>query len=511
MAIQSNRYNDPALGEAFNNIASIFAPPGAQDLVGYATAKAKKEDAERLAWLFDNAADPLADRKATMAGVYAPTQSYYAQDQNNATTQRGQDVTAETTRATNLQDNQFGLAKQFMSPLNEGQVQPGLPLDIAGQFDVPAFPRTEGLPKPRSETEVKGDILLGLTQDEQRANVMGTTPIEPVLGADGSITNMYRPNAIGRTPYRPLSETEQKALERQDLIAGGDLTNQMMLDAILGEQAPVKVVDASGNVTYATPGSAIGQTPYVDVGNAPAKEIYSYVTPDGQQGSATFDPSSGVLNDVATGAVLPQGTKTMKLQGEDATAMAGTPSNVTLGQRTVAEATYAKTRLDSYRKLLQDNPGAAGVPGMIRGFAQDVVSGIGEMTAEYGTSANIPIEEVRALAERVTQGERDPAIRAAQSYAIEMAYAQAKLGDPGGEVNVREFERLLGVYDGGIAGNAGVLESLAVFEEQISQRLAYGQALQAGSGAPGVAAAAAPPAAGGGTVLIFDEKGEQVQ
>ena len=33
----------------------------------------------------------------------------------------------------------------------------------------------------------------------------------------------------------------------------------------------------------------------------------------------------------------------------------------------------------------------------------------------------------------------------------------------------------------------------------------------AGNGAPGAAGAATPPAAGGGTVLVFDEKGEQVQ
>ena len=476
MAIQSNRYNDPALGEAFNNIASIFAPPGAQDLVGYATAKAKKEDAERLAWLFANANDPLASARSAVTGVQTFGNTPSGFFQTDATNRRGQDVTASTSIANNAADNTRALAT------NAADNERALATNTADNS--------------RSFAET----MYGMT----------LAPGEMTVPLPSSVADMYsvEPRGTIAGAPKPLSLTEQQALERQDLIAGGDLTNQMMLDAILGEQAPVKVVDASGNVTYATPGSAIGQTPFIDAGNAPAKEIYSYVTPDGQQGSATFDPSSGVLNDVATGAVLPQGTKTMKLQGEDATAMAGTPSNVTLGQRTVAEATYAKTRLDSYRKLLQDNPGAAGVPGMIRGFAQDVVSGIGEMSAEYGTSANIPIEEVRALAERVTQGERDPAIRAAQSYAIEMAYAQAKLGDPGGEVNVREFERLLGVYDGGIAGNAGVLESLAVFEEQISQRLAYGQALQAGGGAAAVPTPAAPAA---GTVMQFNEQGIQIQ
>ena len=47
MNIRANRYNDPALGAAFENIASLFAPPSAQDTAAYATAAAKKQDAER--------------------------------------------------------------------------------------------------------------------------------------------------------------------------------------------------------------------------------------------------------------------------------------------------------------------------------------------------------------------------------------------------------------------------------------------------------------------------------
>lgn len=235
MNIRANRYNDPALGAAFENLASIFAPPSAQDVSAYATASAKKAEAERLAWLFANPNDPLADRKATMAGVYTPTQSYYAVDQGNAVTMRGQDVGAATTLDKARIDGQFGLANQFMTPLNEGQVQPGLPGSVASQFGVPELPRTEGLPKP-------------------------------------------------------LGETEQKALERQQLRDRGALTDTMLLDGILGDNAPVKTVGPDGKPVYSTPGAAArtGAPAFVDEDPPPTSILeFEYARQNGFEG--TYD------------------------------------------------------------------------------------------------------------------------------------------------------------------------------------------------------------------------------
>lgn len=200
MNIRANRYNDPALGAAFENIASLFAPPSAQDTAAYASAAAKKAEAERLAWLFANPNDPLADRKATMAGVYAPTQSYYAVDQGNAVTMRGQDVTAATTLDKARIDGQFGLAKQFMTP---------------------------------------------------------------------------------------LSETQQLALERQQLRERGALTDEMLIEGIRGAEAPVKVAGPNGPV-YQTPGGAIGMPAYVDAGSQPTSvQEYEYARQQGFAG--TYD------------------------------------------------------------------------------------------------------------------------------------------------------------------------------------------------------------------------------
>lgn len=120
MPVASNRYyNDPALGQAFSNLAGMFAPPSGGDLAGYATAKAKREEASRLAELFAYAKDPaydqtVADRMGVLGGLYAPTQSFYSVDQGNAVARRGQDITASTALQTNAADNARAIQERQM-------------------------------------------------------------------------------------------------------------------------------------------------------------------------------------------------------------------------------------------------------------------------------------------------------------------------------------------------------------------------------------------------------------
>lgn len=424
MAIQPNRFNDPALGQAFSNLASIFAPPSAQDLVGYATANAKKQEAERLAWLFENANDPLADRKATMAGVYAPTQSYYAVDQNTATTRRGQDVAADTALKTNLLDNQRATITTLFGNMAPGDVGNAVPAELTAPLNLPAIPERRGAPKP-------------------------------------------------------LSETEQKAAERQGLVDSGMLSEQMLLDLILGERTPVQVVGPTGAPVFMTPGAAAstGAEAYVQTGSEAAPDVQNYRTPDGRSGTAVFTRDKGFV-DTQTNEPLPPGSQTFKASTTGGTDQAlGTNSNLTLGQRTVALADYADQRAAQYEKFLATNPGVAGMPGVITGFAQDVQAGIRELVATYGDNG-VPLEVVTGLTERVTQGNGyNPAIREALNRAAELAYIQAQLGDPGGEVNVKEWERLYGQFIGNIGGNAAVAGPLRAFREQAAARRIFGQNL----------------------------------
>lgn len=387
MAINPNRFNDPALGQAFGNIASIFAPPSAQDLAGYATANAKKQEAERLAWLFSNPTDPLADRKATMAGVYLPTQSYYAQDQNNATAQRGQDVTARTALSTNaadnaravqtnLTDNRFGLAEQFMTPLNPGQVQPGLPAGIAGAFNVPELPRTEGNPEI-------------------------------------------------------MSETQQKAAERQRLQQSGTLTDEMLRDAIVGEQTPVKVAGPNGPV-YSTPGQAAltGAPAYVDAGSRPKPENATAVLPDGTQTPAIQDVTTGRWRDAQTGAELPAGVKIVKMA-----APTGSNEDIGLGKtnqtRVDGQALGAIGALDTLGQLeplIMNSPASQGLVGALRGTAQNVMQTGNELGRFFGGTVAEVAEAVNGglIDSNLASEMFDPNIPAIEMLTNVLAWQYAK-------------------------------------------------------------------------------------
>ena len=142
MPIVSNRaYNDPALGQAFSNLAQLFAPPSGSDLAGYATAKAKKEEAARLAELFNYAKDPnvqqaVFDRLGQATGQWTPSTGYYGVDTTAATARRGQDIGAATELQKQRLANEGELAKLYASPVSVAEnatvYLPGATADAAG-------------------------------------------------------------------------------------------------------------------------------------------------------------------------------------------------------------------------------------------------------------------------------------------------------------------------------------------------------------------------------------------
>lgn len=203
-------YNDPYIAQAASNLASLFAPPTGADAAGWATARAKNAEADaksaaarRLADVYDYARSQgydraMADRMAVGAGVYTPSQSYYAVDTG-----------AATSRANNANTVRGGLIGQMYQPLNPGQVRPDVPANIAGIVGLPELAGVAGLP-------------------------------------------------------RPLSETEAKAADYQALRANGSLTDQMLLDTILGKETPVQAVGTGGTPVFMSPGAAVrtGAQPY---------------------------------------------------------------------------------------------------------------------------------------------------------------------------------------------------------------------------------------------------------
>ena len=258
-------YNNPAIGEAAASIAQMFAPPSGSDAAGWAAANAKRAEAKRAAEFFTMAtsgADKATlDRYGVGSGAFTPNQSFgmtmRGQDLESGDRRYGVDVGAATSRGNNAADNTRalqtniadnsraiqterlkGLAGMF-GPLGEGQVRPALPSEIASQFGAPGpLPQAEGRASPMSSDETIAAVMGGLPMAEQQQ--------------------------FARDKFAP-SETQVKGAERRRLAADGTLTDQNMLDTIMGADTPVQAIGPDGKTpTFMSPGAAVrsGAQPY---------------------------------------------------------------------------------------------------------------------------------------------------------------------------------------------------------------------------------------------------------
>lgn len=430
-------FNDPSLAASVSSLAEVFAPPSANEQYAWAKANNERAEGQRLADLWNAAGDDF-DKRGVAAGAWNPNQSYYAVDTADATARRGQDISAETSRLNNAADNDRALLEAVIglgdTKLGHGDAMVGIPAEVADALNIPAFPSQTGAalgaPEPQKST------------DQVEADLLEQAILDGLFGAEDIVTE-----------------------RRSDV--------------------PVETVVTPEGPRLVTRSDAIGEEPHFNTGAEAKPTLETYRTPGGETGTAIFDTELGKWVDTQSGAVLPEGTVTGKIN-DTSEGFGATTSNVTRGNQIVAESDYGVTRLTEFRTLLEENPGIMGIPGMVRSFAQDLVAAADEAGAAFGTIDSL--EEARDLAARVgASGKYDPALAQAAAYALEMAYLQAKAQDPGGEVNVRELERLLSLYDGGIAGNPKVLSNLEVLEGQLQQRREYGQQLR------GEAAEAPPP------------------
>ncbi len=97
----TSSFNAPLLGEAFNGVASAFAPPSAQALSAYARTAEAHQKAKRAAELWPqdpNINQALLDRMNIAAGTYAPNVSYYGVGVRDVTARRGQDIESSDRR-----------------------------------------------------------------------------------------------------------------------------------------------------------------------------------------------------------------------------------------------------------------------------------------------------------------------------------------------------------------------------------------------------------------------------
>lgn len=212
MPVVSNpAYNDQTLGQGFSNLAQMFAPPSGSDIAGYANAAAIRQKMGLFDRSMANPNDPNFDRYQILLGNENGTNTIAAQNQNNATTQRGQDLNLKANEETAL-----------VAPLSAGQVR-NVPTDLAKLYDVPpqqsgniAAQPNETIVTPSGQT-VKGAYMPSqdqlnasiesaalanhqLSPEQIQALIMGNTPVEAVAGPDGAAVNTYRPASVGKQP-----------------------------------------------------------------------------------------------------------------------------------------------------------------------------------------------------------------------------------------------------------------------------------------------------------------------
>lgn len=417
MPVRKNGYYaDPALGTAFDNLASAFATPSGADVAGFARASAEREKAARLAELFANPNDPNFDRKNIAAGNYAPSQSFYAVDLGDATTRRNADVSARSAANVANINNAGALARQFAQPVIVGD----------GQTAV----------LPAQTAEATG--LPGMFRGNVTAN-----PGQTVTTPSGEV--------ISGAP-KPLSETEMKAK-----ILGTLPANEQRAVAMQGV-GTTAVADDKGNPTLVLAPEAAGRTPYFNDTRAPTNA--NYKTPDGKVGTATQNRDTGKWHDTQTGGELPPGTQTYtaNLQGDkDSTGLGASTKNSIDGQ--LVDLAVTESTSKQLRKLITANPGSQGIVGSIRGTVQDVMQAGGEV----GQLFNVNMQKLKddIAAGRVDPevarkfANFDPSIPAVNMLETLLTAQVAKVLDPNGRVSNDRYEQVAkALGNGGLTGNA---------------------------------------------------------
>lgn len=212
MAVRSSRFfNDPAMAQAAANLSSLFAPAmGAEsgsDAAGYALADERRAKMNNLGRLFEAAQDPafdqtVFDRMGQATGQWTPSTGYYGVNMDYRASRENNSADNARALQTNVLDNQRQAITSLYGDLAPGAVRPAVP--------------------------------------ENLMSVLGLPGIDPVAGAP-----------------KPLSETEWDAQQKSRLFDSGQLTDQMLLETIMGERTPVQALGADGKPVFMSPGAAV--------------------------------------------------------------------------------------------------------------------------------------------------------------------------------------------------------------------------------------------------------------
>ena len=348
-------YHDPQIAAAVGGLAKAFAPPSGVDAYGWARAAAERAESQRLADLWAAAQNPGSnqqqfDRMGQAVGRWTPSSGYY-----------GVNTAAETSRMNNAADNaraiqqtriqQDGeLQRSFLAPVGAGATR-FVPPQLAERFGVPGTQTgvvslnpgeqatlpdgrvLAGAPKPKTESEVSGEILAGLPPALRQAKVLGGVNTTETIGADG----------------QPRVEFNSEAA-----IRGAQPVQQRQ-----GEAASIK--------NYVSPDGAKRGTA------APGPDGKLRDTQTGEE----IPPGSTFFSGVAQGAPSEFGPKTTEREG--VYAYGGTMSQQAVQDLNAAFADPSKMPSAQDYMLFNAQQGAPGMAGATKMLTQNMMSPAGQL------------------------------------------------------------------------------------------------------------------------------------
>lgn len=447
MASRNNPYQrDPNLAKAFDNIASLFAPPGGTDAAGYAAAGLNNAKRQQLEWLFQNSGDPTAAARSALTGVQTYGNTPEGFMKSDATTRRQQDLTAATTRENNIRDNARAMATTRYGAIGEGQILPELPQSVAGMYGLPAAPAQTGVVK--------------LGQNQTATLPDGTT-----------MTGINRPQTMD----------EWQAQNAERMRQSGALPDTSITDLIMGKQTPAFTLGPDGKTpVYANMGEAIRkQLPAAAApSSTPVKrDTGTAFMPDGRQVPVTRSPDGMQWVDQSGAPVPPEAKVTNMATPQGSLDQVGaTTANNSEANKRGAEVTRTLNLLDSYEKLITENPGVNGIVGLVRGTAQNAAQTVNDLTQAFGKDQQGVQEfasELRGGLQKVAPGLFDPKIPEADFYKGALAYALARTENPSGEVSRQAYERAYERIQGGglLANQQSALAQIGAFRNVLKQEL----------------------------------------
>jgi hypothetical protein len=211
VAIAPNRYfNDKGIAQAAANLSSLFSPVGAEggaDAANFALADERRAKMNNLGRLFEAAQDPafdqtVFDRMGQATGQWNPANGYYGVDVSAATSRANNAADNQRMLQTNVLDNQRQAVTSLYGTVAPGEIRPAVPEDLMSVLGLPGIDQVTGAPKP-------------------------------------------------------LSETEWDAQQKSRLFNSGQLTDQMLLETIMGERTPVQALGEDGKPVFMSPGAAV--------------------------------------------------------------------------------------------------------------------------------------------------------------------------------------------------------------------------------------------------------------